>query len=243
MEKTTLIRLVPDVLLIEVVIPDDEDGHARTDTSSKSSHFGWSRAQEVENCTEETCLFSKKQRDDKKKVFSSHHHPNGKPSTDDLNCVNCDGKCRCLCVCVGVGVFELRVEKCGFLLTNRFWFSKKASTTKKSSFVTAVGQKEGHVRLMASLQVRFLIVIVIFKRVGGWFWHDSIPRTRWLAQTFNRAGMHILLLEWVRQGMARKYSQKLTWVYVIQQHGSTWLESKPQKDSSSSNSGPHTSVG
>lgn len=35
MEKTTLIRLVPDVLLIEVVIPDDEDGHARTDISPR----------------------------------------------------------------------------------------------------------------------------------------------------------------------------------------------------------------
>lgn len=243
MEKTTLIRLVPDVLLIEVVIPDDEDGHARTDASSKSSHFGWSRAQEVENCTEETCLFSKKQRDDKKKVFSSHHHPNGKPSTNDLNCVNCDGKCRCLCLC-GCGCVWIEGWKVRFSADKPILILEESiNNKKKSSFVTAVGQKEGHVRLMASLQVRFLIVIVISKRVGGWFWHDSIPRTRWLAQTFNRAGMHILLLEWVRQGMARKYSQKLTWVYVIQQHGSTWLESKPQKDSSSSNSGPHTSVG
>lgn len=34
-----------------------------------------------------------------------------------------------------------------------------------------------------------------------------------------------------------------TWVYVIQQHGSTWFESRPQNSSSSSKSGPHTSVG
>lgn len=34
------------------------------------------------------------------------------------------------------------------------------------------------------------------------------------------------------------------WVlYVDQQHGSTWFESSPQNSNSSSNNGPHTSVG
>lgn len=43
--------------------------------------------------------------------------------------------------------------------------------------------------------------------------------------------------------LKRRKGTRFTCVYVIQQQGSTWLESSPQNSSSSSNKGPQTSVG
>lgn len=47
----------------------------------------------------------------------------------------------------------------------------------------------------------------------------------------------------IRSKQARVSSVVLCLVYVFQQHGSTWLASRPQNSSSSSNRGPHTLIG
>lgn len=52
----------------------------------------------------------------------------------------------------------------------------------------------------------------------------------------------VSLAQWLIRRI-RKNNFSLTCVQVIQQQGSTWLASKPQNSSSSSNKGPQTSVG